>query len=117
MKNRTISDFLNTDLRSFQLADINRSIPDIMDGLKPAQRKILYTCLKENITKNNREKVNALYGLVQKATTYHHGEVSLYKSIIDLSQTFVGSNNINLLTGDGMFGTGCGSGAGRGGSK
>lgn len=105
MKNRTISDFLNTDLRAFQLADINRSIPDLMDGLKPSQRKILYTCLKEGIVKSNREKLPAMAGSVQKATAYHHGEVSLTNSIVDLSQTFVGSNNINLLTGDGMFGT------------
>lgn len=36
---------------------------------------------------------------------YHHGEVSLATTIINLAQTFVGSNNVNLLHPTGQYGT------------
>jgi DNA topoisomerase-2 len=36
---------------------------------------------------------------------YHHGEVSLGATIINLAQTFVGSNNVNLLSPTGQYGT------------
>lgn len=36
---------------------------------------------------------------------YHHGEASLMGAIIGMAQTFVGSNNINLLFPSGQFGT------------
>ena len=40
-----------------------------------------------------------------KIGAYHHGEQSLYDSIIGLAQDFVGSNNIELLDPKGQFGT------------
>ena len=36
---------------------------------------------------------------------YHHGEASLFSTMINMAQTFVGSNNINLLLPSGQFGT------------
>ena len=36
---------------------------------------------------------------------YHHGEASLNGAIVGMAQTFVGSNNINLLKPNGQFGT------------
>ena len=41
--------------------------------------------------------------LVNKA--YHHGEQSLYETMIGMAQNYVGSNNIELLCPDGQFGT------------
>jgi len=38
-------------------------------------------------------------------SAYHHGEQSLTGTIVNMAQTFVGSNNINLLTLSGQFGT------------
>ena len=46
-----------------------------------------------------------LGGYVSEHTAYHHGEQSLSSTIIGLAQTFVGSNNINLMSPNGQFGT------------
>eukprot|EP00850_Spirogloea_muscicola_P004740 SM000020S06090 [mRNA] locus=s20:870766:880569:- [translate_table: standard] len=96
-------DFVNKELILFSLADNMRSIPSIMDGLKPGQRKILYACFKRNLTKECR--VASLAGYVTEHTAYHHGEASLNSTITGLAQDFVGSNNINLLFPSGGFGS------------
>ena len=98
-----ISSFIDNEMITFSLSDNIRSIPDIYDGLKPSQRKILYTALSRNITKDCG--VAGLAGLVKSDTMYHHGEKSLEDGIINLAQDFVGSNNLNLLEPVGGFGT------------
>uniref|UniRef100_A0A2P2I0M0 DNA topoisomerase 2 n=1 Tax=Hirondellea gigas TaxID=1518452 RepID=A0A2P2I0M0_9CRUS len=97
------SDFINKELVLFSNADNERSIPCLVDGFKPGQRKVIFTCIKRN---DKREvKVAQLAGSIAEHTAYHHGEVSLMSTIINLSQNFVGSNNINLLQPIGQFGT------------
>jgi DNA topoisomerase-2 len=44
-----ISDFINKELILFSMADNIRSIPSVMDGFKPGQRKILFACFKRNL--------------------------------------------------------------------
>ena len=44
-------------------------------------------------------------GHSQSETSYHHGESSMEGTIIGLAQDYVGSNNVNLLRPEGMFGT------------
>lgn len=46
-----ISDFINKELILFSMADNIRSIPCIVDGLKPGLRKILFACFKRNLVK------------------------------------------------------------------
>jgi DNA topoisomerase II len=46
-----------------------------------------------------------LTGYVAEHSAYHHGEQSLQQTIVGLAQNFVGSNNVNLLTPSGQFGT------------
>jgi DNA topoisomerase-2 len=46
-----------------------------------------------------------LTGYVAEHSAYHHGEASLQQTIVGLAQNFVGSNNVNLLTPSGQFGT------------
>lgn len=99
----TYEDFINKELVLFSNMDNERSIPSLMDGLKPGSRKVLFTCLKRNL---NREiKVAQLAGSVAEHSAYHHGEQSLMSTIINLCQNYVGSNNINLLQPIGQFGT------------
>lgn len=99
----TYSDFINKELILFSMADNLRSIPSVIDGLKPGQRKVIYGCLKRNVTKD--QKVVDLAGFISHATSYHHGEASLQQTIIGLAQNFVGSNNINCLEPSGNFGS------------
>ncbi|KAK4872667.1 hypothetical protein RN001_014696 [Aquatica leii] len=96
-------DFVNLELVLFSNADNVRSIPCLVDGCKPGQRKVLFTCFKRN---DKREiKVAQLSGFVGAMSAYHHGEMSLCTTIVNLAQNFVGSNNINLLEPIGQFGT------------
>ncbi|CAI5511108.1 unnamed protein product [Closterium sp. Naga37s-1] len=48
-KTITYSDFVNKELVLFSIADNLRSIPSVMDGLKPGQRKILFSCFKRKL--------------------------------------------------------------------
>uniref|UniRef100_H3D5N4 DNA topoisomerase 2 n=1 Tax=Tetraodon nigroviridis TaxID=99883 RepID=H3D5N4_TETNG len=97
------NDFVNKELVLFSNSDNERSIPCLVDGLKPGQRKVLFCCFKRN---DKREvKVAQLAGSVAEMSAYHHGEVSLMMTIVGLAQNFVGSNNLNLLQPLGQFGT------------
>jgi DNA topoisomerase-2 len=66
----------------------------MMDGLKPSERKILFSCFKRNL--KNEMKVAQLIGYVAENSSYHHGEQSLGSTITALAQDFVGSNNTVL---------------------
>uniref|UniRef100_A0A3B3VZT5 DNA topoisomerase 2 n=1 Tax=Poecilia latipinna TaxID=48699 RepID=A0A3B3VZT5_9TELE len=102
-KSLSYNDFVNKELVLFSNSDNERSIPCLVDGLKPGQRKVLYCCFKRN---DKREvKVAQLAGSVAEMSAYHHGEVSLMMTIVGLAQNFVGSNNMNLLQPLGQFGT------------
>ena len=95
--------FIHKELIHFSNSDTKRSIGSLYDGLKPSQRKILYSCFKRKLYSEIR--VAQLAGYVSENAAYHHGEASLQGAIIGMAQDFVGSNNINLLKPNGQFGT------------
>ena len=95
--------FINKELIHFSKYDCDRSIPNLMDGLKISLRKILYSAFKKNLT--TEIKVAQFSGYVSEHSGYHHGEASLNAAIVGMAQNFVGSNNINLLMPNGQFGT------------
>jgi DNA topoisomerase-2 len=97
------TNFVNCELIHFSNADNIRSLPHVMDGLKPSQRKILFSCLKRNLREEIR--VAQLAGYVSEHAAYHHGEASLNGTIVAMAQNFVGSNNMNLLKPVGQFGS------------
>lgn len=99
----TYKDFINKELIHFSNYDNIRSIPNVIDGLKPSKRKVLFGMIKKGLTGDI--KVSQVVGYISEKTGYHHGEVSLTNTIINMAQTFVGSNNINLLEPNGQFGT------------
>jgi DNA topoisomerase II len=99
----SISAFINHELVKFSKADCERSLPNVMDGLKESQRKVLHVVLNKNITTSI--KVAQLGASVAENTGYHHGEDNLGGVITKMAQSFVGSNNIPLLVDEGQFGT------------
>lgn len=103
IKKVNIKDLINKELVLFSIADNVRSIPSLVDGLKPSQRKIVFACIKRKLY--SEIKVSQLAGYVSEVSSYHHGEASLQDTIINLAQTFTGSNNMNLLEPVGQFGT------------
>lgn len=96
-------DFINRELILFSIADCARSIPSVVDGLKPGQRKIIFAAFKRNL--KNEIKVAQLSGYVSEHTGYLHGEASLQGTIVNMAQIFPGANNVNLLEPNGNFGS------------
>jgi len=99
----TYDEFIHKELIHFSKYDCDRSIPNLMDGLKISLRKILFAAFKKNLT--HEIKVAQFSGYVSEHSGYHHGEASLNAAIVGMGQNFVGSNNINLLVPSGQFGT------------
>ena len=99
----TYKDFIDKELVIFSYEDCQRAIPSVVDGFKPGQRKVMWSCFKRN--DKSKVKVAQLAGSVSELSAYHHGEVSLMETIIKLAQDFVGSNNVNLLEPHGQFGS------------
>ena len=95
--------FVHDELIHFSNADNLRSLPHVMDGLKPSQRKILWSSIKRGL--RSEIKVAQLAGYVSEHAAYHHGEASLNMTIVGMAQNFVGSNNVNLLVPNGQFGS------------
>ena len=77
----------------------NRAIPSITDGLKAAQRKILWV-LKG---KNDKIKTVALSGSLLESNIYDHGDASASETISHMAAPFC--NNVPLISGVGNFGT------------
>lgn len=99
-----VTSFFDTQLKLYSAHSNVRGIPFIGDGFKQAQRKALWGMLArgENSGKNTVERIAAACA---SDTDYHHGVGSLEGTIVGLAQDFAGSNNMNLLSPDGQFGS------------
>jgi len=102
----SISEYLDKELIIFSVDDCRRSIASVVDGLKESQRKLLYSVFLKNLSYHGKSlKVAQLGAFCAEKSEYHHGEVSLFETIIRMAQDFVGSNNIPFLYRDGQFGS------------
>lgn len=108
MQMQPISAFINHELIQFSIADIARSIPRFMDGLKQVQRKAIWGSMKKwkkSAGKKAAEvKVGNLAAYVSEKTEYHHGPKSLCDTIVNMVHDFTGSNNLPFFCADGQFG-------------
>ena len=88
----------------FSNADNVRSIPHVVDGLKPSQRKVLFGCLKRKFAPGEEVKVVQLADIL--VNKQHTTMVkSLHATIVNMAQDYVGSNNVPLPHSGGQFGT------------
>lgn len=94
---------MKEELVKFSYDDCKRSLPSVFDGLKESQRKIVYAAKKRNLT--TEVKVAQFGAYASEHTNYHHGEQNMFDTIIKMAQSFPGTNNIPLLSQEGMFGT------------
>src|SRR5437867_7900853 len=87
----------------------SRALPDVRDGLKPVQRRILYTMWQQNLTADAKHRKCAkVVGDVMGS--YHpHGDVPLYETLVRMAQPF--SLRYPLVDGSGNFGSLDGDGA------
>jgi DNA gyrase subunit A len=96
-----LADLVKEEYRIYQIYTLmDRAIPYLQDGLKPSQRRILYTLWKNS--NKGLIKVSSLTGLV--LTLHPHGPPSVEASIVNLAQDFCFSNNYPLLDKKGYFG-------------
>ncbi len=80
-----------------------RALPDVRDGLKPVQRRILYTMWQQNLTADAKHRKCAkVVGDVMGS--YHpHGDAALYETLVRMAQPF--SLRYPLVDGSGNFGS------------
>jgi len=79
----------------------SRAIPNEIDGLKPVQRRILWT-MWNSVAKNDFTKTVKVAGLVMG---FHpHGDASIQDAISAMVQDFPFSNNYPVIAGEGTFG-------------
>ena len=96
-----ISKIIDTDYLDYAMYVLeNRAVPSVIDGLKPVQRKLLYSMLNEYSGK--KVKIAEFGGGLAK-WNYHHGEVSAMSAAISMSREW--SNNAPIFTGHGAFGS------------
>src|SRR5919199_3548066 len=80
-----------------------RALPDVRDGLKPVQRRILYTMWQQNLTADAKHRKCAkVVGDVMG--NYHpHGDAAIYETLVRMAQPF--SLRVPLIDGSGNFGS------------
>src|SRR5580692_11695060 len=86
----SITDIMQTAYIDYSMSVIiSRALPDVRDGLKPVQRRVLYAMLREGLLHNrSTTKCAGVVGEVLK--NYHpHGDASVYDTLVRLAQTWV----------------------------
>lgn len=100
-KEINFDEFVESEYVTYQIYSLNdRAIPYLVDGLKPSQRRILYTLWKHR--SKGLIKVTGATGLT--LTLHPHGPASIESSITNLAQNFTFKNNYPLLSKKGYFG-------------
>src|SRR5215203_85125 len=81
----------------------SRALPDVRDGLKPVQRRILYTMWQQNLTADAKHRKCAkVVGDVMG--NYHpHGDAAIYDTLARMAQSF--SLRVPVIDGSGNFGS------------
>lgn len=103
---KNVPDFVTKELKAFWDDDNARSMPNAIDGFKESQRKIFFALRKKDTRSESKElRVAQVSAYTSEHTAYEHGEASLNEATIKMAQTYLGTNNINLLHPQGMFGT------------
>ena len=100
----SITDEIKTSFINYAMSVIvDRALPDVRDGLKPVQRRILYAMNEMGLTSNRKHvKSAAVVGEVMKK--YHpHGDSSIYDAMVRLAQPW--NLRYPLVHGQGNFGS------------
>lgn len=106
MRNITVTQFFDTSVKEYSVAANVRAIPDLIDGFKPSQRKVIFGTLKKaGSIPETGMKVSQLAAAISQVSAYHHGEASLESTIVKLAQDYPGANNLNYLEPIGQFGS------------
>jgi DNA gyrase subunit A len=80
-----------------------RALPDVRDGLKPVQRRILYTMWQQNLTADTKHRKCAKVVGDVMGSFHPHGDAALYETLVRMAQPF--SLRYPLVDGSGNFGS------------
>ncbi len=80
-----------------------RALPDVRDGLKPVQRRILYTMWQQNLTADAKHRKCAKVVGDVMGSFHPHGDAALYETLVRMAQPF--SLRYPLVDGSGNFGS------------
>ena len=81
----------------------SRALPDVRDGLKPVQRRILYTTRELNLGHTSKHRKSAKVVGDAMANYHPHGDSSIYDALVRMAQPF--SLRVPLIDGSGNFGS------------
>ena len=81
----------------------SRALPDVRDGLKPVQRRILYTMWQQNLTADTKHRKCAKVVGDVMGSFHPHGDAALYETLVRMAQSF--SLRYPLVDGSGNFGS------------
>ena len=82
---------------------VARALPDVRDGLKPVQRRILYSMSEMNLEPNKPYKKSARITGDTMGKYHPHGDSSIYAAMVRMAQNF--SMRYMLVDGHGNFGS------------
>ncbi len=81
----------------------SRALPDVRDGLKPVQRRILFTMWQQNLTADAKHRKCAKVVGDVMGNFHPHGDLAIYETLVRLAQSFSLRNP--LVDGSGNFGS------------
>ena len=81
----------------------SRALPDVRDGLKPVQRRILYTMWQQNLTADAKHRKCAKVVGDVMGSFHPHGDAAIYETLVRMAQPF--SLRSPLIDGSGNFGS------------
>ena len=87
----------------------SRALPDVRDGLKPVQRRILFTMWQQNLTADAKHRKCAKVVGDVMGSFHPHGDSAIYETLVRMAQSF--SLRYPLIDGSGNFGSLDGDGA------
>ena len=104
VEDREITEELRESYLNYAMSVIvSRALPDVRDGLKPVQRRLLWTMWENGITHQVKHRKSAV-AVADTMGRYHpHGDSSIYDTMVRLAQSF--SLRYPLVDGQGNFGS------------
>src|SRR5690606_39189200 len=99
-----VADEMSESFLAYSLSVITaRAIPDVRDGLKPVQRRILYSMLQMGIRPDTPHRKSARVVGDTMGKYHPHGDAAIYESLVRMGQDF--SRMITLVDPQGNFGS------------
>ena len=99
-----VSDEMKESFLAYSLSVITaRAIPDVRDGLKPVQRRILYSMLRMGVRPDSPHRKSARVVGDTMGRYHPHGDAAIYDALVRMGQTF--SRGMTLIDPQGNFGS------------